>query len=815
MTNLLTDLRYAWRTLRKSPGFSLVAVIVLALGIGANTAIFSVVNAVLLRPIPYSEPDRLMRVWHTPPQKAFPGMTRFSVSAANYEDWEKQNHVFENMAIYGYRSFNLTGSGEPERLNGAGVSAQFFSTLRVQPLLGRVFTEDENQAGRGDVVVLSYGLWKSRFGGDPGIVGRDIHMNDKSYLVAGVMPANMVLPGWAQLWTPMAWTDQERAVRGNHNYLVIARLKPGVSAEQAQSEMNTISSRLEQQYPEDDKGWGAVVLPLQSDMVSDVRPALLVLLGAVAAVLLIACANVANLVLAKTFERRKEMAIRAALGASRSRVLSRVLSETVLLASLGGALGLVVAHFANKLIVAYLADQLPKSVQTGLDLRVLFFTLFVSVLTGVMAGLVPAMRMADANPNDALKQGLGRTDASAGGRTTRNALVVAEVALSLTLLIGAGLMIRSLWSLHGVDPGFEMQSVATMSISVPAAKFADVTQQTSFYEEVLRRVRTLPGVQAVGLVDDLPLSGGGSHEPIAIEGQPALPMSEQPEVDVRVISAGYMSAMRTPVVRGRDFNDSDVMGRPAVALISQSMANRFWPNQDPIGKHLTITFAPTASREIIGIVKDVKLDALNETRPNATLYTPITQVYPEAGAAWRSFGMTLVARAQGNPNNLVSSIKNAIHQIDPDRPVLDVKTMEDVVAESLSPQRFNMLLLAAFAGLALLLAAVGIYSVLAYAVRQRVREIGLRMALGAQISDVLRLVVVEGMKPTMVGLAIGILGALALGRVLSSMIFGVSTRDVTTYASVSVLLVCAALFASLIPAWRATKVDPIRSLRDE
>jgi len=815
MANLLTDLRYAWRTLRKSPGFSLVAVIVLALGIGANTAIFSVVDAVLLRPLPYPQPDRLMRVWHTPPQKAFPGMTRFSVSPANYEDWEKQNHAFESMAIYGYRSFNLTGSGEPERLNGAGVSAQFFSTVRVQPLLGRVFTADENQAGREDVVILSHNLWQSHFGGDPGIVGRNIHLNDKSYLVAGVMPANMVLPGWAQLWTPLAWTDQQRAVRGNHNYLVIARLKPGISAEQAQSEMNTISSRLEQQYPEDDKGWGAVVIALQRDMVSDVRPALLVLLGTVAAVLLIACANVANLVLAKTFERRKEMAIRAALGASRSRVLGRVLSETVLLGGIGGALGLIVAHFANRLIVAYLADQLPKSVQTGLDLRVLFFTLLVSMLTGLLAGLVPAMRMADAKPNDALKQGLGRTDASVGGRTTRNVLVVAEVALSLVLLIGAGLMIRSLWSLHGVDPGFETRSVATMSISVPATKFADATQQTSFYEQVLQRVRTLPGVEGVGLVDNLPLSGGGSHEPIAIEGQPVLPMSEQPEVDVRVISAGYMSAMRTPIVRGRDFNDSDVMGRPAVALISQTMANRFWPNQDPIGKHLTITFEPSASREIIGIVKDVKLDGLNETRPNATLYTPITQVYPEAGAAWRSFSMTLVTRAQGNPNNLVASITNAIHQIDPDRPVLDVKTMEDVVAESLTPQRFNMLLLAAFAGLALLLAAVGIYSVLAYAVRQRVREIGLRMALGAQIGDVLRLVVVEGMKPTMVGLVIGILGALALGRALSSMIFGVSTRDVTTYACVSVVLVGAALFASLIPAWRATKVDPIRSLRDE
>ena len=453
-------------------------------------------------------------------------MPYFSVSPANYEDWEKQNHVFESMAIYSGRTMNLSGAGEPEQLFAAKVSPDFFATLRAQPMLGRVFTRDENEAGRGDVLVLSYNLWKTHFGGDPKIVGSWVDLNDKSFLVAGVMPKNFVLPGWAQLWVPMAWTGQEKAIRGNHNCMVIARLKPGVTEQQAQAEMDTISKRLEQQYPEDDQGWGAVVLPLQRDAVSNVRLALLVLLGAVAAVLLIACANVANLVMAKTLERRKEMAIRAALGASRSQLLSRVLTETILLASIGGALGLVVAHFGNRFIVAYLAEQLPKSVNAGLDWRVLGFTLVVSVLTGVLAGLLPALRLSRADVNDALKQGLGRTDAASGSAKTRDVLVVCEVALSLVLLVAAGLMIRTLGNLQSVDPGFDAQSVATMSISVPPTKFATPEQQISFFNRVLENIRALPGVQTAGLIDDLPLSpNGGSHQPIAIEGQAALPMS--------------------------------------------------------------------------------------------------------------------------------------------------------------------------------------------------------------------------------------------------------------------------------------------------
>jgi putative ABC transport system permease protein len=663
--------------------------------------------------------------------------------------------------------------------------------------------------------VLSYNIWKTHFGGDPKIVGTRVDLNDTSYLIAGVMPQNFVLPGWAQLWVPMAWTGQERAVRGNHNCLVIARLKDGVTEQQAQAEMDTISQRLEQQYPDDDKGWGTAVLPLQHDAVSHVRLALLVLLGAVAAVLLIACANVANLVMAKALERRKEVAIRAALGASRLQLLSRILTETILLAVMGGTVGIIVAYYGNRFIVAYLANELPKSVNPGLDWRVLLFTLSISVLTGILAGLLPALRLSRTNVNDALKQGLGRTDSAAGSARTRDLLVVCEVALSLVLLVAAGLMIRTLGSLHSVDPGFDPQSVATMSISVPATKFATPEQQVNFFNRVLDRVRALPGVQVAGVIDALPLSGDGSHQPIAIEGQAALPMSEQPEVDVRLISPGFMSAMRIPVLRGRDLSDSDVAGRPGAILISESMAKRFWPNQDAIGKRLTISFTPGIVREVVGIVKDVKMDALNETRPNAALYAPLAQVSADVGESWRSFGMSLVVRGSGDPNAMVKSITAAIHEVDPARPVLDVKTMQDVVAESLTPQRFNMMLLAGFAGLAVLLAAVGIYSVLAYSVRQRVKEIGVRMALGAGLHDVLRLVIFQGMKPTVIGLAIGLLASLMLTRLVANMIYGVSPRDTATYVGVSLLLGFIALLATLIPAWRATRVDPMRTLRDE
>jgi predicted permease len=814
MNGLLQDFRYALRQFRKSPGFAAVAVITLALGIGFNTAIFSVVNAVLLRPLAFADASRLVRIWHVPPEKSFPGMTTFPVSAANYLDWERQTQVFDHMAIYSYHGFTVTGSDKPEQLSAGAVSSGFFATLGVQPLLGRVLSPEEDQPGRSHVVVLSYRLWQEHFGGNPDIVGHDINLDGQPYLVAGVMPASFQFPDFAKMWTPMAWTDQERAVRGEHHSIVIARLKPGVDLKQAQTEMNTISDRLQQQYPEDDKGWGAVVVPMQQDLVSDVRPALLVLLGAVAFVLLIACVNVANLALAKTFSRQKEIAIRTALGATPARVLRQILTETVLLALLGGALGLAFAHFAVRFIMAFLADRLPQSTAVGLDSKVLIFTAVISVVTGIVAGVLPALRLTRRDVNQALKQGLGRTDADSGGHRTRSILVVSEVALSLMLLIGAGLMIRSFQNLRNVNPGFDSRQVLTMSVMVSRAKFSSPDQAIRFFDRVLLRVRSLPGVESAAVIDNIPLTGG-SHQPIAIEGRPVVPMSEQPEVDVRLVSAGYMGAMRIPTLRGRGLSDTDVAGRPAVVLVSESMARQFWPGEDPVGKRLTLTFYPDAIREVVGVVGDVKLDSLDEMRPSATLYFPLDQVSVPASGGWRSFPMTLVVRSQSGSGELASSVSNAVHDVDRDTPLVDISSMDDLVENSLSQQRFNMLLLGAFAALALVLAAVGIYSVLSYSVKRSVREIGIRLALGAPLGDVLRMVVFEAMKPTLLGVAIGTAGALALGRVLSSLIFGVRPTDPLTFLAVAALLAAVAFVASIVPAYRATKVDPMVALRYE
>lgn len=809
------DFRYAVRRLLKSPGFTVVAVLTLALGIGANTAIFSVVNGVLLRPLPFREPDRLVRIWHTPPAKSFPGIPEFAVSAANYVDWQHENRVFEKMAIYSYRGFTLTGSDKPERVGASAVSADFFGTLGVPPKLGRAFSQEEDQPGHSNVVVLSYAFWQQHFGSDSSMVGRTINLDGQSFLVAGVMPASFRFPDFAQMWTPMAWTDQQKAVRGEHHYVVIGRLKPGIHLPQAQAEMSLISSRLEQMYPDDDKGWGAVVVPLHDDLVQDVRPALLVLLGAVGFVLIIACVNVANLALAKTFGRRKEVAIRTALGATPARVVRQVLVETMILALAGGAIGLTFAHSGMRLILAFLGDRLPHSVEVGLDGKILAFTALVSLLSGVGAGVLPALRLSRANVNDALKQGLGRTDTESGGHRTRNILVTAEVAFSLILLVGAGLMLRSFQLLHEVKAGFDSQGVLTMTAAVSEKQFPQPIQQFQFFDQVLQRVRSLPGVEAAGVIDDIPLNDQGSHQPVAIEGQPVVPMSEQPEVDVRMISAGYLAAMHIPVLRGRDFNETDVTGRPASILISQSMAQHFWPGQDALGKHLTMTFFPDAVREVVGIVGDVKLDGLDQKRPSTLLYMPVSQISAPSLGSWSSFPMTLVVRSATSPSSMVSSVSNAVHQVDRNLPLRDILTMDDLVTNSLSPQRFNMLLLGAFAVLALLLASIGIYSVLSYSVRQRVQEIGIRLALGASIRDVVRLIVMQGMKPALLGVAIGAAGALALGRLLSSMVYGVKTTDPLTFLAVAGLLAFIALLASMIPAYRAAKVDPMVALRYE
>jgi putative ABC transport system permease protein len=815
------DLLFAFRTMRKSPGFTAVAVLTLALGIGANTAIFSVVNAVLLRPLPFPESDRIVKIWHTPPQASFPGVPIFAVSPANFLDWRTQSQAFEAMSAYGFGRYTLTGTGQAESIRMVAATKGFFSVLREQPLLGRGLLDADAAPGGDREVVMSYDFWRSHFGADPGIVGKNIQLDGQAFTVFGVMGPGFEYPlatdpsESPQMWKPLAWSEQERATRDNHNYGVVARLKSGITLQQAQAELDSISNSLARQYPSDDKGWGAVAVPLREDLVGDVRPSLLVLLGAVALVLLIACANVANLILVKTFSRRKEFAIRAALGASRYRLLQQTLSETLLFALAGAALGLLFARYCVLLIVKFLAQGLPRSTEIGVDAWVLAFTLGISVLTGLAVGLLSTLRLAKEDVNLALKQGLGRSSSDSRGSRTRSALVVSEVALSLMLLIVAGLFIRSLWMLHNVNPGFDPNHLLTMEVSIPSSKFPQAPQMISFFDRVLSQTRSLPGVQSAGLIDSLPLSGDGSHQPISVEGQPVLPMADQPEVNVRLISPGYMNTMHISLLRGRDIDDSDVPGRPGAVLISQSMAQQFWPNQDPIGRHLTLYFFPNLVRVVVGVVADVKLDALNETQPASTLYYPLAQLSPARGETWQSFGMKLAVRTNADPLNIVSAVTNSVREVDAQVPLLNIRTMDDSLSASLSPQSFTTLLLAAFAGLALLLAVLGIYSVVSYSVLQRTHEIGIRISLGANRSDVLLLMLRQGLLLALLGSAIGIAGALALSKFMASLVFGIRPTDPITFLFVATFLMIVALTASYIPARRATCVDPMIALRNE
>ncbi|HEY7113523.1 MAG TPA: ABC transporter permease [Thermoanaerobaculia bacterium] len=804
MGALWQDVRHAFRRIRKNPGFAAVTIGVLALGIGANTAIFSVVDAVLVKPLPFPDSDRLVSVPHVPPPEIFPGHKTFSVSPANYLDWKAQNGVFDNMTIFAPGSVTLTGSGPPEPIRAGFVSADFFTVLGVRPLAGRLFAPGDDEPGR-YVAVLSEELWKRRFGGDPAAVGRTFIADAHAYTIVGVLPAGRGYPAAARVWLPLAFTAKEKAIRGIHDFDVLARVRRGVSVEAARAQMNAISARLAARYPEDDKGWGAAVIPLHEDLVGDVRTALLVLLGAVAFVLLIACANVANLVLAKTLGRRKEIAVRTALGASRGRIVRKLFAETGLLALCGGAAGLGVAGVGSKLITSFLGSRLPRVHEIRLDASVLLFTLAVSLLTGALAGALPAWRLTRANPNDALKEG-GRAGSDAGSPVLRGALVTIEVALALMLMFGAGLLVRSLGRLRGVDPGFDPRNVLRAQLSIPQQKYPASDSQRRFYEQALGRVRALPGVKAAGAISTLPLTDGGSTQPIAVEGRPAASMSDQPEVAVRVMTPGTLAALGIPVRRGRDFTDADTERSPGVILVTESMAKKFWPGEDAVGKRLTLTFYPGVSREVVGVIGDVKLRGLAHRDPIAALFVPHGQIpLPD---------MELVARTTQDPRLLGPSVDAAVHALDPDLAVVDVGTMEEYLGTSLSEARFNMQMLAVFAALALVLSAVGIYSVLAYAVRSRTREIGIRMALGAEGARLVRMVVFQGMRPALIGLAIGIIGSLALGRLLSTLLFGVATTDFVTFASVSALLAAVALAACAVPAWRATRVAPTTALQE-
>ncbi|MBZ5729183.1 MAG: ABC transporter permease [Acidobacteriia bacterium] len=799
------DIRFAGRSLRKNLGYSLLAAFVLALGIGANTAIFTVVNATLLQPLPFEEPGRLTQIFHVAPQNVNGGGMS-GVPVGNFVEWRAQQRVFEGVALYRFHGLNLTSGDRPDLLQGAEVSEDFFSVLREKPFLGRTFAPDEAQPGREREVVLSYSIWQSHFGGDRSVVGRTFSFDRQNYTVIGVMPQRFRFPGWARVWVPAAWTAQDRANRSNHGSLVVARLKPAVTLGQAQAEMNAISRRLAALYPAENAGWGAMVVSLQANMVAGLRTPLLVLLGAVAFVLLIACSNVANMVLARTLSRRKEIAIRGALGATRGRVLQLVLVETAMLSLCGGVAGLLVARYAVRLLVDYLGTRLPGSIEVRLDTAVLLFAFGISAASGVLAGLLPALRFTRqvGNLHEALKQGRDRTGADGHRIPARRALVVAEVALCMVLLIGAGLLVRTIWELHNTDPGFDPHQVVTMDLPRPAPDRGG----TEFNEQVLQRLRGLPGVEAAAAASNVPLSGYESTWSIQVEGQPPLPIGQQPDVPTDVVTPGFFATLRIPLLRGRDFRDADNTDRSRVIIVSEAMAKRFWPNQDPIGKHLYISWTePEKPREIVGVAGNRKEGRLDNAAPLVQMYVPAAQA--------RFAVNSIVVRTATSPADTISAVTRAIHEIDRRQPVVGAQTLQTLIADSYSDRKSNALLLLVFAVLGLLLATAGIYGVLSYGVRRRSREIAIRLALGAEAGDVLWMVLLDGMRPTLLGMALGIGGALALGRVLAGMIYGIRPSDGRTFISAAALLAGVALLACIVPAYRAAQLQPLDVLRDE
>ena len=799
------DIRTGVRGLIHSPVFTVVTVLSLALGIGANTAIFSVVNSLLLRPLPYPESEQIVDVWHTPPQQSFPGLDRFSVSPANYLDWKAQSTVFEQMAVYTQTGLSLSTSNDPLPLMGAIVSSDFFSVLRSNAMRGRTFTPDEERPGRDQVVVIGHGLWQRAFGGDPDIIGQTLTLNSRPFTVVGIMPAGFEFPREAEIWMPLAWDDNERQTRSDHNYLVIARLKQNVSLDQAQAEMSTISSRLEQQYPEANTGWGAMVIPLRTDLVGDIRLALLVLCCAVGFVLLIACANVANLMLARGANRRKEIAVRIALGAGRARLIRQLLTESVLLAVSGGLLGLLLAWWGSKMLVQL--GSLPNSSDVGIDTWALGFTLLVSFGAGIVIGIVPALQFTRTSISDTLKQGSGRTGGTSIKQHTRKALVISEVALSLVLLIGAGLMIRSFWKLQNVDPGFDTSNTLTMSLVLTWIRYPEPHQRLAFVDRTIETIRAVPGVVSVGTTTKIPLAGSGSTQPFSIEGRPTAAVAEQPMAQTRYISPDYFRAIGIPLRQGRFFSDYDRDKSVPVVIISETMAHRFWPGENPIGRRLTPTFhVEQGAREIVGVVGDVKATGL-DADASAMMYLP----YKQAPLPFISF----VVRTASNPESLVQPVSKAIYSVDKEQALTNVQTMDQVLRKSLSGQRFNMTLLLTFAGVALMLAAVGVYGVMNYTVTLRRRELGIRMALGAEKMDVLRLVLGQGLILTLIGVGAGLISAYALTRLMASLLYGVTATDYLTFASVSAVLIVVGLVASYLPARRATKVDPTIALRAE
>ncbi len=820
---LWQDLRYGTRMLLKRPGFALIAVLTLALGIGANTAIFSVVNAALLRPLPYPESERL--VWLSERAPNFPTMM---ISYPNFTDWRAQQTVFEHLGVYNWASYNLTGRGEPQRLTGARLSADVFAALRVQAAVGRVFNQDEDKPGAQPVIVLSHGLWQSRFGGDAGIVNQAITLDGRTYTIIGVMPAGFAFPQRRDFWTPLGPFASEQPgyqLRVNHPGLLgVARLKDGVTLEQARAEMDAIAARLEQQYPVWNKHIRVRIDPLLDAYVSDARRALWTLLGAVGLVLLIACANVANLLLARAAARQKEIAVRAALGASRRRIAQQLLTESVLLAVVGGTLGFLLARWGVPLILAIGGDSIPRAAEIGLDRGVLAFTAVVAVLTGVLFGLAPAWQASCADVQVVLKDAARSVTGARGW--LRQALVVSEVALTLLLLVGAGLLLRSFYRLQQVNAGFTHERVLSFRLDLPTRKYATGEQQIAFYQGLREKLRALPGVEEVAFASQFPLGGGNWQTHFFIEGQPAPPLNESPWMEVTAASPDYFRALGIRLLRGRYFTEQDnqehLRGRDLrglieafrrsaalnVIIVDEEFARRHWPNGDPIGKRVRLyhpIWGPALT--VVGVVVRVKLQRLNEQGGFVQAYLPWLQL-PGDGAA-------VVIKTRLEPETMVAAARRQVLALDPEQPIYDVRTLTEQRDISLAPERLNLTLLSGFAAVALLLAAIGLYGVISYAVTQRTQEIGIRMAVGARSHDVLKMIIGQGMRLAVIGVVIGLLASLALMRLMKSLLFGVSATDPVTFAMIALLLVGVALVACYMPARRATKVDPIIALRYE
>jgi putative ABC transport system permease protein len=802
MQSLWHDLRFAARMLWKRPGFTAVAAGALALGIGANTAIFSVVNAVLLRPLPYPEPEQLVQLWEARPRQNMP---RIEVSPNEFLAWAEQGQSFRQLAAADLVNFNLTGRGEPERLPTARVTAGYFPLFGVAPALGRHFLPEEDQPGRNNVVVLSHFLWQTRFGSDPGIVNQTVSLDGVPCTVVGVMPPGFRLPQDARLARPIAFGPDDRTRAGNHFLNVYARLKPGVTLRDAEVEMATVAARLEQEFAATNAGHQVALTSLREQLVGDVRPALLVLLGAVGLVLLIACANLANLLLARAEARRKEVAVRAALGASRWRIVRQLLAESVLLAAAGGAAGLLLAVWGVDLLVSLDPAGVRRVGEVQLDAVVLAFTFGLSLVTGLLFGLAPALQASKPDFVETLKEG-GR--AGVGGRRggrLRAALVVSEVALTLVLLVGAGLLVKSFARLLDVDPGLDPRGVLTLDVSLPTAKYAEPQRVAAFYQQLLAEVAALPGVEAAGAVSVLPLSGDDNSNFVHIEGRAPLAQGQALRAGRRNVTPEYFRAFRIPLKSGRLIAPADDAQAMRVAVINEAMAARFFEGEDPVGKRLR-TGEGNPWITVVGVVGDVRHRGLDiETRPE--------MFFPHAQAPSRQ--MSLAVRTAGDPLALVGAVRERVRAVDDEQPIGNVKTMEAWLAESVASRRFSVLLLGAFALAAAVLAALGIYGVVSYGVARRTHELGLRIALGASRADVLRLVIRQGMRATLVGAGVGLAAALALTRLMAGLLYGVSATDPAVFAAVTLLLTGVALFACYVPARRATKVDPMEALRHE